>query len=291
MTPVSPQSWFLKCGLAAALSLLVYAAIALAGPKAPPLPTSRDGALTILDRYVQEPVPRVLLVGSSLTARLNEEYFNTPNLKVLGLAGGSPITALEVVLARDRLPGTILIEVNILARGADPALVQKFSGGRAPIWPRPIRSAIAFYERWHHAPPDRARARAIAAALLQGPPSDFDNRIYVERALRELSTAPSDAVMTNNLVTLRRLADKIEARGSRVYFYSLPLSAALQDSVTATATAAAAHAEFSDDRRWIHLDGTKPDLRWADGFHLDERSAIIIARQIDGFLTGASERP
>jgi hypothetical protein len=291
MTPVSPQSWFLKCGLAAALSLLVYAAIALAGPKAPPLQTSRDGALTILDRYVQEPVPRVLLVGSSLTARLNEEYFDTPNLKVLGLAGGSPITALEVVLARDRLPGTILIEVNILARGADPALVQKFSGGRAPIWPRPIRSAIAFYERWHHAPPDRARARAIAAALLQGPPSDFDNRIYVERALRELSTAPSDAVMTNNLVTLRRLADKIEARGSRVYFYSLPLSAALQDSVTATATAAAAHAEFSDDRRWIHLDGTKPDLRWADGFHLDERSAIIIARQIDGFLTGASERP
>jgi hypothetical protein len=291
MTPVSPQSWFLKCGLAAALSLLVYAAIALAGPKAPPLQTSRDGALTILDRYVQEPVPRVLLVGSSLTARLNEEYFDTPNLKVLGLAGGSPITALEVVLARDRLPGTILIEMNILARGADPALVQKFSGGRAPIWPRPIRSAIAFYERWHHAPPDRARARAIAAALLQGPPSDFDNRIYVERALRELSTAPSDAVMTNNLVTLRRLADKIEARGSRVYFYSLPLSAALQDSVMATATAAAAHAEFSDDRRWIHLDGTKPDLRWADGFHLDERSAIIIARQIDGFLTGASERP
>ena len=159
MTPVSPQSWFLKCSLAAALSLLVYAAIALAGPKAPPLPTSRDGALTILDRYVQEPVPRVLLVGSSLTARLNEEYFNTPNLKVLGLAGGSPITALEVVLARDRLPGTILIEMNILGRGADPALVQKFSGGRAPIWPRPIRSAIAFFERWHHAPPDPAADR------------------------------------------------------------------------------------------------------------------------------------
>jgi hypothetical protein len=291
MTPVSPQSWFLKCGLAAALSLLIYAAIVLAGPKAPPLPTSRDGALTILDRYVQEPVPRVLLVGSSLTARLNEEYFDTPNLKVLGLAGGSPITALEVVLARDRLPGTILIEMNILGRGADPALVQKLSGGRAPIWPRPIRSAIAFYERWHHAPPDRARARAIAAALLQGPPSDFDNRIYVERALRESSTAPSDAIMTNNLATLKRLAEQVDARGSRVYFYSLPLSAALQDSVLATATAAAAHAEFSDDRRWIHLDGTKPDLRWADGFHLDERSAIIIARQIDGFLTGASERP
>ena len=97
--------------------------------------------------------------------------------------------------------------------------------------------------------------------------------------------------MTDNLATLRRLVEQAEARGSRVYFYSLPLSAALQNSVTATATAAAAHAKFSDDRRWIHLDGTRADLRWADGFHLDERSAIIIARQIDGFLAGASERP
>ena len=95
-----------------------------------------------------------------------------------------------MALARDRLPGTILIEMNILGRGDDPALVQKFSPGSTPSWPRPIRSAIAFYERWHHAPPDRARARAIAAALLQGPPSDFDNRIYVERALREFEYRP-----------------------------------------------------------------------------------------------------
>jgi hypothetical protein len=290
MTPVSPQSWFLKCGIAAALALLVYAAIALAGPKAPPLPTSRDGGLTILDRYVQEPVPSVLLVGSSLTARLNEAYFDTPDLKVLGLAGGSPITALKVALARDHLPRTILIEMNILERGEDPGLVQKFSGGSAPIWPRPIRSAIAFYELWLHAPPDRRQAKAAAAALLQGPPSDFDNRIYVERAMREWSTAPSDVIMTENLVTLQRLAEKIAARGSRVYFYSVPVSGALQDSVAARATAAAAHAEFSDDRRWIHLDGEKPDLRWADGVHLDERSAVVIARQIDRFLAGAGGR-
>ena len=286
MTPVSPQSWFLKCGIAAALALLVYAAIALAGPKAPPLPTSRDGALTILDRYVQEPVPSVLLVGSSLTARLNEAYFDTPDLKVLGLAGGSSITALEVALARDHLPRTILVEMNILERGEDAALVQKFSGGSAPVWPRPIRSAIAFYELWLHAPPDRRQARAAAAALLQGPPSDFDNRIYVERAVREWSTAPSNAIMTDNLATLQRLVEKITARGSRVYFYSVPLSGALQDSVAAKATAAAAHAKFSDDRQWIHLDGSRSDLRWADGVHLDERSAVVIARQIDRFLAG-----
>jgi len=291
MNPVSPQNWLLKCAIAAALPLLVYAAIALAGPKAPPLPTGRDGALTVLDRYVQEPVPTVLLVGSSLTARLNEAYFDTPDLKVVGLAGGSPITALEVALARDRLPKTILIEMDILNRSDDPALVQKFNGDGAPTWPSPIRSAIAFYERWHHAPPDRNQAKAAVLALLRAPPSDFDNRVYVERAVREWSTADQGAIMTNNLATLQRLVEEIEARGSRVYLYSLPLVGALQNSAAAQATAAAAHARFSDDRRWLPLDGSLPDLRWADGVHLDERSAVMIAQQIDRFLRSAASRP
>jgi hypothetical protein len=289
MNPVSPQNWFLKCGLTAVLSLSVYAAISLAGPKAPPLPTSRDGAMTILDRYMEEPVPSVLLVGSSLTARLNEENFDTPDLKVLGLAGGSPITAIEVALAHERLPKTILIEMNILNRGEDRALVQSFSGNRVHPWPRPIRSAIAFYERWHHPPPDRSRAKAVVAALLQGPPSDFDNRIYVERAVREWSTAPAGAITTNNLATLKQLVEKIEARGCTVYLYSLPLAGPLQNSVAAKASAAAAHAAFPDKRLWIHLDGSLPDLRWADGVHLDERSAVIISQSIDRELSSHLE--
>jgi hypothetical protein len=286
MDPVSPLNWFLKCGLATALALSVYAAISLAGPKAPPLPTSRDGAETSLDRYMNGPVPSVLLVGSSFTARLNEEYFDTADLKVLGLAGGSSITALEVALARDRLPKTILVELNVLTRGEDRALVEKFTGNSTPTWPRPIRSAIAFYERWHHPLPDRSRARALAAALLKGPPSNFDNHVYVERVTHALSTAPIEGIMARDLAALNELVEKIEARGGRVYFYVLPVAGPLQDSVAAKATALAAHAAFPDDRQWVHLDGSLPDLRWADGIHLDERSAILIARQIDGFLNG-----
>ena len=288
MNSISPQSWFLKCSLVTALSLFVYAAISIAGPKAPPLPTSRDGSVTLLDRYVEGPVPDVLVAGSSFTARLNEEYFDTPDLKVLGIAGGSPVTALEVALARDRLPKTILIELNILNRGEDRALVERFSGHGARPWPRPIRSAIAFYERWHHPPPDRSKAKAAAAALLQGPPSDFDNYVYVERVMRASGTAPSEPIMSDNLATLKRLVEKFEARGSKVYFYILPLAGPVQDSIAEKAVAAAAHAAFPDDRRWLHIDRSLPDLRWADGVHLDERSAVMIAKQIDRFLGGAS---
>jgi hypothetical protein len=291
MKLTSEQSWFLKCGITAALSLSVYTAISLAGPKAPPLQTSRDGAVAHLDRYVSDPVPSALLVGSSLTTRLNEEYFDTPDLKVLGLAGGSPITALEVALARDHLPKIILIEMNILERGKDSELVQKFTQYSVPVWPSPIRSAVAFYERWRHPLPDRAQAKAAAAALLRNPPSDFDNRIYVERALRGWRTPPISGHVTNDLDAVRRLVEKVEARGSKAYFYLLPLFGALEDSDYAKATAKAAHSAFPDNRQWIHLDGSSPDLRWMDGVHLDERSSLLIAKQIDQFLKSFSDRP
>ena len=290
MNPTSQLQWALKCAITAALALSLYAAISIAGPKAPPLPTSRDGAVTLLDRYVNEPAPSVLLVGSSFTARLEEEYFDTPDLKVLGLSGGSPITALEIALARDNLPKTILVELNVLTRGEDRALAQRFSGDGTPSFPRPIRSAIAFYERWRHPPPDRSDARLVAAALLRDKPSDFDNHVWVERAMHEWSAAPAQAIMHTDLTALKRLVEKIEARGSKVYFYMLPVAVPLQNSVAAKATASAAHGAFPDQRRWIHLDGSLPDLRWADGVHLDERSAVMIAHQIDLFLSGVSER-
>jgi hypothetical protein len=91
--------------------------------------------------------------------------------------------------------------------------------------------------------------------------------------------------MRNNLATLQRLVQQIEARGSRVYFYSLPLARELEDSAAAMATAATAHANFPDDRRWLHLDGSTADLRWGDGLHLDERSAVIVSQSIDRELS------
>jgi hypothetical protein len=215
---------------------------------------------------------------------LNAEYFDTPDLKVLGLAGGSAITALEVALARDSLPRTILVEMNILERGEDSELVQKFTRDGQAEWPRPLRNAIAFSERWQHPPPERAKAKAAALALLDEPPSDFDNRIYVERAAEASKIAPSDVLMRENLETMKRLVAEIEARGTQVYFYSLPLAGPVQNSVAAKAETVAAHAAFSDDQRWIRLDSSMPDLRWADGIHLDERSSFMMAKEIDRFL-------
>src|SRR4030081_4138301 len=92
-----------------------------------PSTTTRDGSLITLNRYAKKPIPDFVLVGSSLTFRLKEEYFATPRLRNLALAGGSPVTGLEIVANQPRLPKIILIETNVLSRSTDDALVAKYS--------------------------------------------------------------------------------------------------------------------------------------------------------------------
>src|SRR5258706_9302503 len=92
MQGISAVRWFVKCGFSAVILLLVCGfATAWFGSRLQlPSTTTRDGTLITLNRYAKEPIPDVALVGSSLTFRLKEEYFATPRLRNLALAGGSP---------------------------------------------------------------------------------------------------------------------------------------------------------------------------------------------------------
>ena len=129
-----------------------------------------------------------MLVGSSLTFRLKEEYFATPGLRNLALAGGSPVTGLEIVANQPRLPRIILVEANVLIRPTDAALVERYSRGDAePLFFRPVRAAVAAYEHRLHAPLTHEQVSLDLRRLVEQPPSDFDNRIYADRALQQFN--------------------------------------------------------------------------------------------------------
>ena len=128
--------------------------------------------LITLNRYVQEPTPDLVLVGSSVAWRLKEEYFSQPRVRNLALAGGSPVTSLDIVAKQKSLPKIVLIETNVLTRLADDALIAKFSGGARTeaLFLRPVRTAVAAYETWNHTPPSAADARARAGSPAQRAP-------------------------------------------------------------------------------------------------------------------------
>ena len=95
-----PVRWFAKFGIAA-LGLLLACGLATAwfgNTLQLPSTTTRDGTLITLNRYVTEPIPDVVLLGSSLTFRLKEEYFATPALRNLALAAGSILYVVSELL-------------------------------------------------------------------------------------------------------------------------------------------------------------------------------------------------
>jgi hypothetical protein len=286
--------WFAKCGFSAAVLLLAcgFATAWFGNGLQLPSVTTRDGTLITLNRYVKEPIPDVVFVGSSLTFRLKEEYFATPRLRNLALAGGSPVTGLEVVENQSRLPKIILVEVNVLSRAADTAVVERYSrrGNPEPVFFRPVRTAVAAYENWLHAPRSHTQASFALSQLLSQPASDFDNRIYADRALQQMNAEDPTVTARINVKRIEQLISVAEQGGARVRLLELPYSEQLEESRSAKITHEIVHSKFPDPERWLRIDFPRTELRWADGVHLDERSALIVTRSIDKALSSILER-
>ncbi|GLR87265.1 hypothetical protein [Bradyrhizobium iriomotense] len=290
MQQTSPLPWLIRCAATAAALLLAcgLATAWIGAALQQPAVTTRDGSLITLNRYVSEPVPDVVLVGSSVTWRLKEEYFSRPHLRNLALAGGSPVTGLAIIAKQPRLPKIVLIETNVLSRAVDEPLVERFSGGErtGAVFLRPVRTAIAALETWSHTPPDAAKARAEREDLLRQPPSAFDNHIYLERAVGEMNAEEPSAQARANTTLIKQLIGEIERRGGRAYLIAVPFSPEIEKTSSVTATRTIAQEAFPDHTAWLTFDEPLPELRWADGVHLDERSALIVARAIEKALAG-----
>jgi hypothetical protein len=289
LRPAQSQ-WLVKCALTLAMVLLACRLVtALVGENLQqPATTTRDGSLITFNRYLREATPDVVLVGSSVTWRLKEEYFSMPKVRNLALAGGSPVTGLMVVANQRNLPKIVLIETNVLSRTVDTELVDRFSRSDRgePEFIRPIRTAVAAYENWNHAPPDPNRALAEREELLRKPPSEFDNHIYVDRALQQWNTEdPTDAVRSN-VEQLENLIEVVKQRGSRVFLIEVPFSAQIASTRSTGIAKELVHNAFPDPKLWLQINPPEAELRWADGVHLDERSALIVVQSIERALEG-----
>jgi hypothetical protein len=288
MQQVSTWTWLTRCAGAGALLLLAcgLATAHFGSALQQPAVTTRDGSLVTLNRYVREDVPDIVLVGSSVTWRLKEEYFALPSVRNLALAGGSPVTGLEIVAAQPRLPKLVLIESNILTRETDAALVARFSadGAAQALWLRPVRSLVAALETWTHAPPSPAQARAEQQRLLGQPPATFDNRIHRDRAVAQMNEGDATAPVRANVLRIRQLIDDIVRRGSRVRLIAIPFEPEIERSRLVTSSQQIVRAAFPNEASWLEIDPPRGELRWADGVHLDERSALLVVRAIEAAL-------
>jgi len=150
--------------------------------------------------------------------------------------------------------------------------------------------AVAAFELWNHAPPTPAQAAAARAQLLRQPPSNFDNRVYVERAISVMDAEDPTAETDANVRRIARLVASLEQRGTRVFLIEMPLAPPVRQTRSARITRDIVHRAFPDSGRWLDFQLDAKDLRWADGVHLDERSAILVVRYLDTALAGILPR-
>lgn len=285
MAQMSGLPWLIRCASTAVALLLACGLLTARFGSAlqQPSVTTRDGSLITLNRYLREPVPDIVLVGSSVAWRLKEEYFSLPRLRNLALAGGSPVTVLEILAKQPSLPKVILIETNILSREPDGELIAQFSGNARSeaLFLRPVRTAVATYEAWNHAPPTAAQARAEQDRLLREPPSTFDKKIYLDLALKQMNERDPTGPTRVNVARIRELIDDIQRRGSRAFLIEIPFEAEIENSRLVTMSKAIVHTAFPDRDLWLLTDPPRNELRWTDGVHLDERSALIVSQFIE----------
>jgi hypothetical protein len=286
-------SWLVKCAAAAAALLLAcaFTTARFGSALQQPAVTTRGGSLVSLNRYVRDPTPDIVVVGSSVAWRLKEEYFSPPRVCNLSLAGGSPLTGLEIVANRANPPKIVLIETNVLTRETDSALIEKFSGGAGTeaLLLRPVRTAVAGYETWKHGEPDPAQARAERDRLLSQPPSTFDNKVYLDRALEQMNEADPIVPARANVARIRQLIDELQRRGARAFLIHIPFAPEIEGSRMVRITNEIVDEAFPDRALWLPIDPPRHELRWDDGVHLDERSALIVARAIESAIDSAAQ--
>ena len=221
----------------------------------------------------------IALVGSSMTFRIYEGYFKT-RLRNVSISGGSPLTGLAILASYPSVPHVVLVETNIMSRAAESELIEKFgkNDAAASRWFEPYRAAISLVYYWL-----KFKSENVAE-LRSSAPATYDISASLHQAAEEFASTGTDEAMAENTRTMKRLVSTLESRGCKVYFYELPYPGNLATSHFALTARTLMHDAFPDPKRWPQFDYHLPELRWVDAAHLDERSAAIVAQEMDRVL-------
>jgi hypothetical protein len=87
--------------------------------------------------------------------------------------------------------------------------------------------------------------------------------------------------MKRNAEALKQIATNLESRRCKVLLYELPYPVNLGDTYFAATARLLMHSTYPDPQKWLNLESEGQQLRWIDANHMNERSAIIVAREID----------
>ncbi|NEO82743.1 MAG: hypothetical protein F6J87_00545 [Spirulina sp. SIO3F2] len=267
-------SWrvMVRPAIAGLLLLILYQGLIWLGAIAPsPGINQWQENIIHAERYLyQRQSAPLVLVGSSLAANLELADLD-PAAVNLGMAGGCSQTGLAVVLQRQPLPATVLIEINdTLDRQLDQDFVRQIT---QPIL-RPIRQGFSSF-RGEYTP------LSVVVSWLKGsdPPEIVPPDVTTASPLRqqeiERLTAENQAAPEPNFVNLldqevtviKQQIAQLEKAGVEVILFNPPIEAELQNTPRQRVIHEELRSQFPKSRyRW--LPDALSDWLTSDGLHL-----------------------
>ncbi|WP_197496440.1 hypothetical protein [Rhizobium sp. WYCCWR10014] len=202
-------------------------------------------------------------------------------------------------IALQKQPTTLVIEVNILDRPRDLAIEQVAQRAISPplglaalsFANTPARATVSSLYRLDAKADKRDAASANAARkLLSQSPEPLRYTETVSSAAKALDARPVTGTISQSAQELRAIADQVEAKGGRAYYLYMPMHPLLAATdYEARSRRAMTVADPKFGSRLLSIDWND-EIRWEpDGGHLDARSALIVARQLEEAIATKSQ--
>jgi len=255
-----------------AVMFIAYAAFVWKFPEDRPRGQSQSQQNRIvLERFLAGESPvEIVFVGTSLTTKLLVERSQLRDCAYnLAIDGGSVLTGLRAIKLSERRPKTVMVETNFPNRPADEAILRSTSS-------RLLRYAP--FLRTENVPVNRALSYAYRVLHGDRPPTE---RPLVEAALKEqqrwLAKTVAPQVLSARTAELVRLVTELEASGTQVVFYEMPVAPSLTHSAAFEQTRAQMKAAFAPNRfiKSMELTGDEP-VATTDGVHLSALTAAAV---------------
>jgi len=265
--------------VSAALAFAAYAAFVQWTPfQVPSGQNQNDTNLIRAEDYLAAPNAETVLVGSSLTFRVPAADLG-PRMVNLAFAGGAPATGLALIRDANARPVLVLVEINLLQRGADRDMIGSLL--RFPEhW---LRTRLKVFRTGHD--PVNLTWRGMAALMHKAdfeppPPSPEIIRQLTADQRREKLRGVDINVLRHNLAEVSSLVAALRARGVRVGFFEMPVDPSLADLPSDATIRREALRAFPRDRFcWLNL-AVPGGPHTFKGVHLDAHDAALVARQI-----------
>jgi len=220
----------------------------------------------------------VVLVGSSLSAKLKDEMLLKNRIYNLAFRGFGPMTGLSLIVKSNAKPEKILIEINTIQSSIKDEFIQKL------LSPMPYRLKNLFPALRDEYQPINVLINTLMNLSNNTRALNAYDKNRFEKAFRrkkkKYAKLPDQTMLSKRLDELGLLINELEKLDVKTVFFEMPIHEALQNSPSMNRIRSELKKKFPMEKYlWIEkISVSEPET--SDGIHLTSKASIPVTKHL-----------